>query len=76
MNVSTIIELKGTGGEFTHDLSYKVDGVSVQQLQEAIRFALQGYQNTRELILYLPYATVIIPAKILHHSVINLITNK
>jgi hypothetical protein len=69
--MKTNIIIEGAGGEFTHNLDLAVDETP-EDLELKIRYALAGTQNTREIILKVPYGTLIVPAKVLHHSVITI----
>lgn len=68
--MSTRITIDGAGGEFTHKLDLLVDE-SQEYVHQMILHALAGTQNTREIILSTSHGKYIIPAKVLHHSVIK-----
>lgn len=69
--MKTNIIIQGAGGEFTHDLNLAVSE-SPDVLEFNIKHALAGTQSTREIVLKVHFGTIIVPAKVLHHSIITI----
>lgn len=69
--MKTNIIIEGAGGEFTHNLNLAVEDTP-ENLEAHVKYALAGIQNTREIVLKVPYGTIIVPAKVLHHSIITI----